>query len=174
MAPKNVVLGWYGSRSTESTEVITEEPLSKKPCLGLKQRGAVFEVLYNKAGGPDPLADQRAYGGHTKSLFPWPAPLPESTPTRPLFFQQQLRFKHGGCPEHPNRALVPSICTEEKNPWRGTVRLYCRGVREYTPGQWRKCLCSFPVHVKDLNKMPLHIQDEHRSITASLHRASGR
>lgn len=141
----------------------------------MQQRGSRFQVLYNTAGGPDALADQRAYGGHTKSAFAWPDPLPDSTPTRPVFFAQQLRFKHGGCPEHPHRSLTPWICTEPKNPWRGTVRLYCSGVFEYTPGtpsQFRKCLCSFPVHARDLPKMPLHIQDEYQSIQASLLRAS--
>ena len=65
----------------------------------------------------------RVYGGHTKRLFAWPTPFEESSPSRPLFYPQQVCFKYGVCPEHPHRSsrlrfapnlwihgVAPSVC----------------------------------------------------------------
>lgn len=148
----------------------TDEAVNQRKDISMKKRGGLFQLKYDWRASSDPFADERPYGGHTRSGVRWPDPLPQSCAERPFFHDTQTQFRFGGCPEHPKRALVPRIAKDP--PWKGTVRLFCSGVHQKTPGGFRKCLVSFPFSEKHLKILPLKVQGEYRSIEASLHRGA--
>ena len=128
--------------------------------LTCQQRGRIFEAR-----------SERVYGGFTRNPDPWPLPLPDSTPEKPIFYPGQRAFKFGGCPEHRNRSLTPEV-VKDSLQWNGTVRLFCTAVKEKTPSGFRKCLCSFPYKTKDLRRLPLDVQQEFKALPASFARGS--
>ena len=125
----------------------------------------------DKSDRADPWAVERVYGGFTRNPNPWPLPLPDSTPAKPIFYPGQRGFKFGGCPEHSNRSLIPEV-VKDSPQWNGMVRLFCTAVKEKTPSGFRKCLRSFPYETKDLRRLPLDVQHEFKALPASFARGS--
>lgn len=146
-----------------------------RPCqvqaVSLATRGRAFEVKYSRDGQDDPLTLTRSYGGFSRSSQTWPLPCEGSTSAKFWFYPRQQSFKFGGCPEHPNRALVPRVC-EDVPRWSGTVRLYCSGVFERTPSGWRKCLCSFPYDMQFYNALPIDVRDTYKSLAKAFKRGA--